>query len=75
MIHIHVGDGKEGISLLFELVEESDFPIEIFIPTHINRNKKLFEQGMRYLDMGGFIDMTAGESSKMATACRMPLKN
>ncbi len=64
VIHIHVGDGKEGISLLFELVEESDFPIEIFIPTHINRNKKLFEQGMRYLDMGGFIDMTAGESSK-----------
>lgn len=63
IIHIHVGDGKDGISLLFQLIEESDFPIGMFIPTHINRNKTLFEQGIKYLDMGGFIDISAGESS------------
>ncbi|OEH86401.1 beta-aspartyl-peptidase [Desulfuribacillus stibiiarsenatis] len=64
IVHMHIGDGKEGIKLLFELIHETDFPIEMFIPTHINRNKKLFEQGIQFLDMGGFIDMTAGESSE-----------
>jgi beta-aspartyl-dipeptidase (metallo-type) len=64
IVHIHVGDGKEGIKPLFRLIQESDFPIDMFIPTHINRNKKLFEQGMEFLDMGGFIDITAGESSE-----------
>ncbi|MDW7675394.1 MAG: beta-aspartyl-peptidase [Bacillota bacterium] len=64
IVHIHVGDGKEGLKLLFRLIEESDFPINMFIPTHINRNKELFEQGMEFLDMGGFIDITAGETSE-----------
>ena len=64
VVHMHVGDGKEGLSLLFKLIEESDFPIEMFIPTHINRNKTLFEQGIEYLKKGGFIDITAGETSK-----------
>ncbi|AFS77864.1 isoaspartyl dipeptidase IadA [Gottschalkia acidurici 9a] len=64
IVHIHVGDGKEGLKLLFRLIEESDFPIDMFIPTHINRNKKLFEQSLEFLDMGGFIDITAGESSE-----------
>lgn len=57
------GDCKEGIKLLFKLIQESDFPIDMFIPTHINRNKKLFQQGIELLDIGGFIDITAGESS------------
>lgn len=63
VVHMHLGDGKEGLNLLFKLIEESDFPIEMFVPTHINRNKNLFEQGREYLKAGGFIDITAGESS------------
>lgn len=63
VVHFHLGDGKDGLKMLFSLIEESDFPIDMFIPTHINRNKKLFNQGMEFLDMGGFIDMTASESS------------
>ena len=61
---MHVGDGKDGIGLLFQLIEESDFPIEMFVPTHINRNKDLFRQGFEYLKMGGNIDLTAGETSE-----------
>lgn len=64
IMHIHVGDGKDGIGILFKLIEESDFPIEMFVPTHINRNKKLFEQGFEYLKRGGNIDLTAGETSE-----------
>jgi beta-aspartyl-dipeptidase (metallo-type) len=61
IVHIHVGDGREGLDPLFQLIEESDFPVEMFVPTHINRNPKLFSQGMSLLRMGGNIDLTAGE--------------
>lgn len=64
IVHIHIGDGNKGLELLFKAIEESDFPIDMFIPTHINRNKKLFEQGIELLNMGGFIDITAGETSE-----------
>lgn len=62
IVHIHVGDGKDGLGLLFELVEKSDFPLEMFIPTHLNRNKALFSQALEYGKRGGKIDLTAGET-------------
>lgn len=62
IVHIHVGDGKDGLALLFELVEKSDFPLEMFIPTHLNRNKALFSQALEYGKRGGKIDLTAGET-------------
>ncbi len=62
ILHLHVGDGKEGLDPLFRLIDESDFPINMCIPTHINRNKKLFDQGTDLLCRGGNIDLTAGET-------------
>ena len=64
ILHLHVGDGKTGLSPLTELVEESNFPISMFVPTHLNRNKKLFENALRYGLKGGFIDLTAGETDQ-----------
>lgn len=61
LIHMHIGDGKSGLTLLKQLVQESDLPIEQFLPTHVNRNKKLFKQAIKYTNDGGYIDMTAGE--------------
>jgi beta-aspartyl-dipeptidase (metallo-type) len=63
IVHIHVGDGKAGISQLLELIEECDFPINMFVPTHLNRNKVLFGQAKRFARMGGYIDLTAGEKT------------
>lgn len=63
VMHIHLGDGKEGLDSLFRLLNESDFPIEMFVPTHINRNPALFEQGMELWRRGGNIDLTAGETA------------
>lgn len=64
VLHIHVGDGKEGLTPLFELVEKSDFPIGMFVPTHLNRNKALYEQALEYGRLGGYMDLTAGETSE-----------
>lgn len=79
IVHIHVGDGKEGINPLIQLVQESDFPKEMFVPTHVNRNKALFEQSMEYTGSGGNMDLTAGESSEngysVPDALEMIVKN
>jgi beta-aspartyl-dipeptidase (metallo-type) len=64
VVHIHVGDGFKGLTPLTDMLEDSDFPMEMFVPTHLNRSKKLFEQAVEYAAKGGNIDLTAGESSE-----------
>lgn len=61
IVHFHVGDGKDGIDLLNRLVDTTEIPMGQFLPTHINRNRRLFEQGLEYCKKGGRIDLTAGE--------------
>lgn len=62
VLHLHVGDGKEGLEPVFKLIDETDLPVTMFVPTHINRNKKVFTQGLELLHKGGNIDLTAGET-------------
>lgn len=62
VMHLHVGDGKEGLEPLLALIEESDFPVEMFVPTHLNRNPKVFGHGLTLLPRGGNMDLTAGET-------------
>lgn len=70
VLHLHIGNGKAGLSPLLELVESTDFPISMFVPTHLNRNKALFAQAVQYWINGGNIDLTAGENT--AEGCRAP---
>lgn len=62
VLHLHVGDGEEGLEPLLRLINESDFPIGMFVPTHVNRNQGLFNQGIDLLKKGGNTDLTAGET-------------
>lgn len=62
IFHIHLGDGKKGLSPVMDMVTLSDLPIEVFVPTHINRNRNLLAQGLDYVRQGGYIDLTAGET-------------
>ncbi|MCR4435024.1 MAG: beta-aspartyl-peptidase [Clostridiales bacterium] len=79
VVHIHVGDGKEGLVPLFSLTEESDFPMDMFVPTHLNRNKRLLNQAVEYAGKGGKIDLTAGETDdtgySVPSALELLLKN
>ena len=70
VVHLHVGDGKEGLGPLLELLERTDFPISMFVPTHLNRNKPLFKQAVQYWANGGNIDLTAGENT--TAGCCVP---
>lgn len=64
VVHLHVGNGREGLAPLFDLLETTDFPVSMFVPTHLNRNRSLFSQAMRYHKEGGTIDLTAGEHTE-----------
>ncbi len=74
ILHIHVGDGQNGLKPLLDLHNDSEFPIGMFVPTHINRNRALFEQGVEYLKQGGNIDLTAGEKTGKGLSVQDGLK-
>ncbi|MEQ6375638.1 beta-aspartyl-peptidase [Bacillaceae bacterium S4-13-56] len=58
IVNIHVGDGKDQLRLIEEVVETTDVPMKQFYPTHINRNRKLFEAGIQFAQQGGYVDFT-----------------
>ena len=59
IINVHVGDGKAGLEILFNIVKETEIPITQFLPTHLNRNPWLFKQAIEWGKHGGFIDITS----------------
>jgi beta-aspartyl-dipeptidase (metallo-type) len=40
------------------MLEETEIPPTQFLPTHINRNPTLFEEGIAYAKAGGLVDFT-----------------
>lgn len=58
LVEIHVGDGEEKLSLLEEVVNNTNIPISHFHPTHINRTEELFTAGIQYALNGGYVDLT-----------------
>ena len=59
ILNIHLGDGSRMLDLILKTVENTEIPITQFLPTHINRNRDLFEEGIHYAKKGGYIDFTA----------------
>jgi beta-aspartyl-dipeptidase (metallo-type) len=41
------------------LAAETEIPIEQFLPTHITRSPAVFEQAIKFAQMGGNVDITA----------------
>jgi len=64
VVHIHMGSEKIGLNPLFEIVKNTEIPIEQFAPTHLNRNEKLFKSAIEFGKKDGYIDLTAGAPSK-----------
>ncbi len=60
VLHFHIGDEKKGLDPVFKLVQENEIPCENLLPTHVNRNRRLFEQSIEYAKIGGYIDITSG---------------
>ncbi|MBK7758606.1 MAG: beta-aspartyl-peptidase [Deltaproteobacteria bacterium] len=44
LVHLHLGDGPRGLSLVREALAVSELPPRVFHPTHCNRNRRLWEE-------------------------------
>ena len=64
VVHIHMGGEKLGLSYLFDIIRNTEIPIEQFAPTHLNRDEELFRQTVEFGKIGGYIDLTAGVSGE-----------
>ncbi len=59
IVHLHLGDGPRGLSLINRLLDDTELPPRVFNPTHCNRRKALFEEACELAGRGCWIDLTA----------------
>jgi beta-aspartyl-dipeptidase (metallo-type) len=59
VLHLHLGDGHRGLELVRRALSETELPARVFHPTHVNRNKALFEEACELARQGVTIDVTA----------------
>ena len=70
IVHMHTGKGKIKYSLLFEVLEETDIPISVFRPSHVNF---CYDDAIKFANLGGYIDFTCFPND-MEDNCRMIIK-
>ena len=58
IVNVHLGDGPRGLDFLRRILAETELSPSQMWPTHINRNPRLFEEGIAYAKGGGFVDFT-----------------
>lgn len=60
ILHMHIGDGKKGLTPIVDIINNSEIPVDNLLPTHVNRNNLVYKQSIEYGKNGGFIDITTG---------------
>ncbi|WP_032120452.1 beta-aspartyl-peptidase [Clostridium amazonitimonense] len=58
IVHIHLGDGERGMSYLEKVIKDTEIPIKQFVPTHVNRSIRLFNEAVKFAEKGGYVDIT-----------------
>jgi beta-aspartyl-dipeptidase (metallo-type) len=46
LVHLHLGDGPRGMDMVRRALAETELPARVFHPTHVNRNRRLWEEAM-----------------------------
>ncbi len=59
IVHLHLGDGERGLDLVRQALSLSELPARVFNPTHINRQKALFDEALALAREGSTVDITA----------------
>ena len=59
VLHLHLGNGARGLSMVAHLLDTTELPPRTFHPTHVNRRKALFEEAVALARRGCTIDVTA----------------
>lgn len=59
VVNMHLGDGEDGLKMLYEITKSGEIPKTQIIPTHVNRNKRLFKEAVEWAKQGGIMDVTS----------------
>lgn len=59
VVNMHLGDGEDGLKMLYEITKSGEIPKTQIIPTHVNRNKRLFKESIEWAKQGGIMDVTS----------------
>jgi beta-aspartyl-dipeptidase (metallo-type) len=59
VLHLHLGDGPRGLSLVRQALDETELPPRVFNPTHVNRRRALFDEAIELAKRGCTVDITA----------------
>ena len=59
LLHLHMGDGKRGLQLIHRALDETELPARTFHPTHVNRQKWLWQDAKALALRGCTVDATA----------------
>ena len=63
VLHMHMGALESKLDNIFRIINDYQFPISYFEPTHTARTKELFKESLKFQKMGGFIDVTTSGSN------------
>ena len=58
ILTLHLGDEKQGLQMVMDILDQTDISIKTFQPTHVNRNLALLQQAIAFAKRGGTIDIT-----------------
>lgn len=59
VLHLHMGDGPRQFQLIEQALEQAEIPARVYHPTHVNRQKALFEAAIGLSGRGVTVDVTA----------------
>ncbi|XOV80509.1 MAG: beta-aspartyl-peptidase [Aestuariibacter sp.] len=62
VVHLHLGDGERGLSLVRDALSQSEIPARTFNPTHVNRRRELFHEACELTKQDCWVDITAFET-------------
>ncbi|MFT7528814.1 MAG: beta-aspartyl-dipeptidase (metallo-type) [Arenicella sp.] len=62
ILHLHLGDGERGLSMVREALQTAEIPARTYNPTHVNRRKALFSEACDLTLQGCWVDVTAFET-------------
>lgn len=61
--YFHLGDHKDKLKLLNNILDSTALPISQIYLTHVNRNPDLIEEGKKWVQRGGYIDITSSDAA------------
>lgn len=58
VMYCHIGTGSSLLGPLWNVVKQTQVPIQTFLPTHMERSEALIEDGAKWVREGGYVDFT-----------------